>query len=188
MTTSPPPPDQSGSPGQQWPMPPPPPSDYSVPPSIPVRGPRPRVVEISFWLWIIDLVIAVIGCVVAFSQLDRIRAEAINRVLVQTPTLDRGSIENVATAVLIGTVAVVLLFVIAEIVFVFLMRGGRNWARIVLAVVGGLGVLFEIIGLAGLTGSMLAVALAQLLLILGAIATMFAPAANAWFRPRRTGF
>ncbi|HEY3896207.1 MAG TPA: hypothetical protein VGL88_12650 [Pseudonocardiaceae bacterium] len=167
---------------------PPPPGDYSAPSSIPVRGPRPRVVEISFWLWIIDLVIAVIGCVVAFSQLDRIRTEAINRILVQTPTLDRGSIENVATAVLIGTVAVVLLFVIAEIVFVFLMRGGRNWARIVLAVVGGLGVLFEIIGLAGLTGSMFVVALAQLLLILGAIATMFAPAANAWFRPRRTGF
>ena len=77
-----------------------------------------------------------------------------------------------------------LLLVVAQVIFVFLMRGGRNWARIVLAVLGGLVVLFGLIGFAGTTGAMGAGSLLQLLLLIGAIVTMFLPAANAWFCPR----
>jgi hypothetical protein len=179
MTTIPPPSDPRG---QQWS--PPPPGGYPVP----LRGPRPRSVEISFWLWIISLILGAAGSVAALTQLDRIRAEAINRALAQNPTLDQSMTQSVVTGVLIGAVAVALLFVVAELVFVFLMRGGRNWARIVLAVFGGLSVLFGLVGLAGTAGPVLVASFVQLLLVVAAIATMFGPAANAWFRPRRPGF
>jgi hypothetical protein len=144
-------------------------------------------VVISFWLWIINLTLNAVGSLVALTPFDRIRAEVINRALEQDPALDRSTIENLSTGVLVGAIVVVLTFVVAEFVFVFLMRGGRNWARIVLAVLGGLSVLLGMIGLAGTTGPVLAVSGIQLLLVVVAIVTMFGPAPNAWFRPRRPG-
>jgi len=153
-----------------------------------LRGPRPKEVEISFWLWIATVVLGLVSVLVTYPQIDRIRADAINEALAQDPTLDRSLIESVTTGALVAGIVIGLLIVVAELVFVFLMRGGRNWARIVLAVLGGLGVLFGLIGLAGATGSMLAIAVPQLLLLIGAIVAMFLPAANAWFRPRQPSF
>lgn len=151
----------------------------------PSRGPRPRIVEISFWIWIINLALGGIAILVALTQIDRLRVEAINSAVASDPTLDRSMIESVATGVLIATVVVGLLCVAVGFVLVFLMRGGRNWARIVLAVLGGLIVLFGLFGLTNATGPALAISVVQLLLLVTAIATMFGRAANAWFRPRR---
>ncbi|MGH3720263.1 MAG: hypothetical protein ACRDRI_15745 [Pseudonocardiaceae bacterium] len=164
---------------------PPPPGDYSTG-QTPLRAPRPQEVEISFWLWIATVVLWVVGAVAAYSQINQIRAEAIDRALAQNPTLDQSTIERAMAVGFVVGVVLVLLFVAAEVVFVFLMRGGRNWARIVLAVLGGLFVLLGLIGLAIGGGSV--IGLLQLLLLIGAIVTMFLPAANAWFRPRRPGF
>jgi hypothetical protein len=173
--------------GQQRPVPPPPPSGYPAP-GAPLREPRPRTVEISFWLWIVNLALGAIGSAVALAQIDQVRTDAINKAIAQNPTMDRSVISSVATGVLIGSVAVGLLFIAVGLLFVFLMRGGRNWARIVLAVLGSLSVLFGSIGLVSDTGPMLVAAVLQLLLVAGAIATMFVPAANAWFRSRRPRF
>ncbi|MGH3770778.1 MAG: hypothetical protein ACRDRW_05185 [Pseudonocardiaceae bacterium] len=155
---------------------PPPPGDYSAG-QVPLRAPRPQEVEISFWLWIAILVLGVVGAVAVYSQ---IRAETIAQVLAQNPAADQSTIESFTTA---AFVIGIVLVVAAELLFVFLMRGGRNWARIVLAVFGGLSVPFGLIGLASGAGSV--TGLLQLLLLIGAIVTMFLPAANAWFRPQR---
>lgn len=163
----------------------PPPSGGYPAGSAPLRGTRPKEVEISFWLWIAVLVFSALGVVITFFQIDRVRTEAINELLAQNPTMDRSLIESAATAGLIVGIMIGLLFVVAEFVFAFLMRGGRNWARIVLAVLGGLGVLLELVGLVGTAG---AVGLLQLLLLSAAIVTMFLPPANAWFRPPRPEF
>jgi uncharacterized membrane protein len=146
---------------------------------------RPKEVEISFWLWISTIVLGLVGSVPIFFQFDQLRAQAINQTLANDPTLDRSTIESVTTGALVAGAVIGLLLVVAQLLFVFLMRGGRNWARIVLAVLGGLVVLFGLIGFAGTTGAMGAGSLLQLLLLIGAIVTMFLPAANAWFRPRR---
>jgi len=164
---------------------PPPPEDYSTG-QAPLRGNRPKEVEISFWLWIATVVLGVVGMIAMYSQINQIRAEAINRVLAQNPAADQSTIESATTAGFIIGSVLGLLVVAAELVFVFLMRGGRNWARIVLAVLGGLGVLLGLIGLAIGGGSI--TGLLQLLLLIGAIVTMFLPPANAWFQPRRPGF
>ncbi|MGH3829001.1 MAG: hypothetical protein ACRDRS_00900 [Pseudonocardiaceae bacterium] len=158
----------------------PPPGGYSAE-QAPLRALRPREVEISFWLWIATFVLGVVEGVAAYSQ---IRAEAISRVLAQNPAADQSTIESAATTALIVGVVLGLLVVFAEIVFVFLMRGGRYWARIVLAVLGGLGVLFGLLGLAVNPGAESVTGLLQLLLLIGALVTMFLPAANAWFRLR----
>lgn len=150
-----------------------------------MREARPKEVEISFWLWIATLVLGVVGVVITYSRINQIRAEAINRTLTQNPSVDQSMIDSAMTTAFVTGIVVVLLVVAAEFVFVLLMRGGRNWARIVLAVLGGVGVLFGLIGFA--TGAWSVIGLLQILLLIGAIVTMFLPAANAWFQPHRPG-
>ncbi|MDQ4104488.1 MAG: hypothetical protein M3186_12535 [Actinomycetota bacterium] len=145
---------------------------------------RPKEVEISFWLWISTIVLGLVGSVPILFQFDQLRTQTISQMLAADPALDRSTIESVATGALVTGAVIGLLLVVAQVIFVFLMRGGRNWARIVLAVLGGLVVLFGLVGFAGTTGAMSAGSLLQLLLLIGAIVTMFLPAANAWFRPR----
>lgn len=159
----------------------PPPGDYSTG-QLPLRAPRPREVEISFWLWIATFVLGVIGFITLYS---RIRAELIAQALAQNPAADQSTIESAAMSGFAVGIVLGLLFAVAELVFVFLMRGGRNWARIVLAVFGGLGVLFGLFSLAVNPAAGSITGLLQLLLLIGAIVAMFLPAANAWFRPRR---
>jgi hypothetical protein len=142
-------------------------------------------VEISFGLWVATLVLGVIGAVLSYSQIKQVQAQMINQMVTQNPSVDQSMIERTATTTLIVVVVVWLLVMAAMFLFVFLMRAGRNWARIVLAVLGGLYVIFSLIGVA-VAGSV--AGLLQLLLLVGAIATMFLPAANAWFAPRRPGF
>lgn len=148
--------------------------------SVPARGPRPSSVEISFSLWVTYLAIGAVNTVVGFVHRDRNRADAINAVIAQYPAMDRAMIDSVATAVVVGVVVLGLLFVGAGVSFALLMRAGRNWARVVLTVVGGLSVLFLI----GPVVTPLQ-ALFQLCLVGAAIAMMFQRPANDWFRPRR---
>jgi hypothetical protein len=146
----------------------------------PARGPRPSSVEISFWLWITYLSIGAINSVIAFIQRDRNRADALNAVIAQHPTMDRSMIETVASMVVVGVVVLGLLFVAAGLCFALLTRAGRNWARVLLTVVGSLSVLFLI----GPVVTPLQ-ALFQLFLLVGAILMMYQRSANDWFRPRR---
>ena len=151
-----------------------------LPDQAPARGPRPNSVEISFWLWITYLTIGAINTVVGFVQRDRNRADAIKAVIDQYPAMDRSMIDSVATVVVVGVVVLGLLFVAACVSFALLMRARRNWARVVLTVVGSLSVLFLI----GPVVTPLQ-ALFQLLLLVAAIVMMFQRPANDWFRPRR---
>lgn len=150
----------------------------------PTRGSRPKEVEISFWLWITYLALTAIGVAVMLTQLDRFRAEVINNALAQDSTVDRSVIESVASAAMVVVAVVAVLFVVFGVILAFLLRRGRNWARIVLAVIGGLFVLLGLIGLAIAADASSVTGLLQLLLLIGAIVTMFLPAANPWFRPR----
>ncbi|MGH3835811.1 MAG: hypothetical protein ACRDSF_08915 [Pseudonocardiaceae bacterium] len=158
---------------------PPPSGGYPAGPA-PLRGTRPKEVEISFWLWIATVVLGVLGVVVMYIQIDLLRAELVNSLLAQDSTVDRSTVERFATVGSVVAIVIGLVLVGAQLFLVFLMRGGRNWARIVLAVLGGVVVLFGLLGLAASVSGLL-----QLLLLVGAIVTMFLPAANAWFRPRR---
>ena len=166
---------------------PPPPSDVYPSPevphrAVPPRAPRPKGLEISFWLWITYLTIGASNAVIGFIQRDRNRAEAINVVVAQYPGMERAMIESLATGVVLGMVVLGLLFAVAGLSLALLMRGGRNWARIALPVLGCLSILVMI----GPVGTDLQ-ALFQLLLLVGAIVMMFQRPVNEWFRPRRPG-
>src|SRR5262245_1798846 len=88
---------------------------------------RPKEVEASFWLWIVTLGLGLLGSLLSYQQ---VKAELSRQARATNPAIDSSTIESATTAgIVLG-----LLFIVVEIVFVFLMRGGRNWARIVMAV------------------------------------------------------
>jgi len=117
------------------------------------EGARPKAVEISFWLWIGNLVLDAVVVVYGF----------------------------ITGAVAVGVALGLLVLFIA--VLVFLMRDGQNWARIVLAVLGGLFLMLWLSDLTSTPGATLATVLLQL----APIVAMFRPTANAWFRSRHLG-
>jgi hypothetical protein len=164
-----------------------PPDGYSIG-QTPLRGTRPKEVEISFCLWIANFVLGVVGVIIAYSQISQVRAETVDRVLAQNPAVDQSMVGRVTTAAFVVALVVGLLIVATELVFAFLMRGGRNWARIVLVVLGGLAVLFGLMGVVATAGARSVTGALHLLLLIGAIVTMFLPPANAWFRSHRPGF
>lgn len=81
----------------------------------------------------------------------------------------------------------VLAFAVLYLVFGFLAFAGRNWARIATAVLTAGFALLLLAGLVAGGGAIdtITVGGGLLVLILGAVAILFSPGANAWYTARR---
>jgi FtsH-binding integral membrane protein len=149
-------------------------------------GPRPKEVDISFWLWVASFVIGLLGLFYFAAEFDTIRNTAMEearRQAVRGGTVDEKQIESITNVFLVVGVVIGVLVSAAQVLLAYLMRNGRNWARIVLTVIGGLSLLGGLFSLGDTSGQGL-LDLVRLLLIAGALVTMFLPAANPWFRRR----
>ncbi|MCS5718685.1 hypothetical protein N1027_11125 [Herbiconiux sp. CPCC 205763] len=128
----------------------------------------PLEVKISFWLWIAEGILTVIGGL-GFALI----AGAIPLVV---------GVENSEAAALVGLfitagVLIALVAVLRIVCAVFMLRG-RVWARntlTVLGVIGLVGVYYEFLSNPG-------TAIAHALVAVVAIVTMYLPNSNAYFR------
>lgn len=151
----------------------------SVPPQ------RPKEVDISFWLWIGYIMVSLLGAILTFSQFGDVRQQAIDNALRADPTIDPEFLESTFDAFLVFGLVFGLVLVALVLFFIFKMRAGRNWARIVLTVIGAiivLGGLFSLtLGRAEPALSLVTSVLSTLLVI-GAIVMMYVKGAGRWFR------
>ncbi|MGH3902776.1 MAG: hypothetical protein ACRDTE_01030 [Pseudonocardiaceae bacterium] len=147
-------------------------------------GPRPKEVDYSFWLWVTNFALGLVGLIFFVGEFDTIRDTALEEARRQGGAIDDAQLESITTTALIIAVIIGVLFSALQVLFAFFMRKGRNWARIVLAVFGGLSVLSGLYSLATASGGQLALSMISLLVVIGAVVTMFLAAANPWFRPR----
>ncbi|RAS67305.1 hypothetical protein C8D87_103644 [Lentzea atacamensis] len=136
-------------------------------------GTAPREVQLSFWLWIVGAALSVIGALFAFTQRDRLLEEARNRP--DAGGLSEAELDTLVTIGLVVGVVIALLFAGLYVLFAFKARAGRNWARIVLAVLTALGVLALVIG-----GISIAAVLSTVVAIV-AVVLLFLPASNQYF-------
>jgi len=83
--------------------------------------------------------------------------------------------------VLFGAV-VGLLFLAAYLLVLWFAWKGRNWARIVLWVLGGLTVLSGLVGLGHGNGLLSAIGAVQLLLVIAGIVLLALKPSSAWYR------
>ncbi|MEV0676579.1 hypothetical protein AB0I60_08645 [Actinosynnema sp. NPDC050436] len=162
--------------GQQPHIPAPPPlseselhGSTSTGPALPV----PKEVQVSFWIWIAGAALSAIGGLLAFTQRDAI-AELL-RGAPQTANLPQDEFDALVSANIMITAVVGLVFAGLYVLFAFKARAGRNWARVVLAVLTALGLLSTL-----LVGATISGLLTSLISVV-AVVLLYLPNSKAYF-------
>lgn len=138
---------------------------------------RPKPVDNSFVLWLIGaglyLVFVILGTATGSTR------EGLERSFGRPPTD-----AEVNTAKIFGLViglAMIGLFVL----FAFMMRAGRNWARITLTVLGGISIVLNLFGIRSAGALNLIITLVLVVLVAAAIYLMYRPESNNYFSAGR---
>ena len=141
-------------------------------PDGPSAGPseRPTTVKAGIGAFLANTVLNLIGTILVFTDLDSYRAD-----LAETGDL---TAEQVDTAISVAMV-ISFLFIAAFAAVLWFAWQGRNWARIVLWVLGGLSVITALSGTSA-TGGLLGT-LQLLLIVVGIVALALKPS-NEWYR------
>jgi hypothetical protein len=144
---------------------------------------RPTTVRAGIGALIANLVLGVIGSLVAFADLDSLIDRAMARAAVENPELTEEMIRNgLVLGAVLGLVLVAL-----NVLFLWFAWQGRNWARIVLWVLGGLSVLGALYGLGANTGQggfLTSLSVFQLLLLVAGLVLLALKPSNEWYRYR----
>ncbi|SFQ00520.1 hypothetical protein SAMN05660464_0444 [Geodermatophilus dictyosporus] len=142
-------PSPQGPPPQGWPGQP---HGYTPAPSAP--GPqfppeapeRPTTVRVGIGAFLATFILGLVASVVQLSDVDGLVAQA--AAAVDDPTISE---DVVRTGIVVGAVLGLLLTAL-QALFIWLAWKGRNWARVVLLVLGGLSVLLGLSALSGTGG------------------------------------
>ena len=182
--TVPPEPGPEGPPNQPYqPMPSPPPHETPAWQATPAS--RPKTVDTAFLLWMIIAALGVVSLILQLTIGDEFTRAARISLEQQNEPFTEQDVETIANAAKFFALAIGLLFVGLFLLFAYRMRAGKNWARITLTVLGGLSVVFTLIGLASSDPLTLIIRLADAVLIVAAIYYMFRPDANQYFATGR---
>jgi hypothetical protein len=186
-----------GSPPEGWNAPPAPPAQYpgyAPAPSAPTGygGPqsmeRPTTVRAGLGAFIAVLILSLVSSIVTFANFDTILDAALKAQ--GTSTADLGvDEESFVRTVLIAGVVIGLVMAALQIMFIWFAWNGRNWARIVLWVLGGLGVLSGLFAVAspqaGEPGFLVGLSLFSFLLTAAGIVLLALKPSNEWYRFRK---
>lgn len=141
---APPPPPGWQPPGQQWP-------GYGayVPPPPPGSPEPPLTVRAGIGAFVATVVLGLVASVVMYFNWDQILDEAIAQAGVGLTGSERETAQDVAEIVVQFSLVVGALFTAVYLLFVWFAWRGRNWARVVLWVLGGLSILSGFAGMGG---------------------------------------
>jgi hypothetical protein len=144
---------------------------------------RPFAVRAGIGAFMANLILGVISAIVAFASIDTLVAEAL-----RAENVDVTISDDVLRSAVVAGYAVALVFVALQAMFIWFAWQGRNWARIVLWVLGGLSV---VSGLASLgmatapsTGFLTALSWFGFALAVAGIVLLAQKPANEWYRYR----
>lgn len=143
----------------------------------------PADVENAFKLWLVSIGLGVLGIIASLIFADR--DALLQTAKEQNSTLSTDQLNTTVNVGLIGGAVFAAIIIGLELLFAFKMRAGRNWARIVLTVLGVLGVLFSLYGFTTGFSVGTVLNLISIIVVIAAIVFMFKPAASAYFtRPK----
>ncbi|MDT0274688.1 hypothetical protein [Blastococcus goldschmidtiae] len=160
---------------QQW-------SGYAapyVPPPPPGSAERPLTVRAGIGAFVVNFVLGLVSALVAFADIDGLVRQA----ALQTNDPDVSE-EVLRTAILLFA-GIGLVLVVLHALFIWWAWRGRNWARIMLWVLGGLAVLSGFSTLGGGTGAtdfLTALSVFQLLALIAGIVLLALKPSNEWYR------
>ncbi|MGY1778368.1 hypothetical protein ACI8AV_21160 [Geodermatophilus sp. SYSU D00804] len=142
---------------------------------------RPSAVVLGVGAFAATLVLGLVNALVTFADVDGFIAQ------VQAASPDVAISESAARAALVAGAGFALVLVALQVLFLWFAWKGRNWARIVLWVLGGLGVAGSLVGFLGggaptVSGLLTVLSLASLLLTVVGIVALAQKPASAWYR------
>ncbi|WNV91037.1 hypothetical protein [Umezawaea sp. Da 62-37] len=155
----------------------------------------PRPVDLSRWLWIGSAALGTVRFLLQLTDSDML----IDELRKQQPNLGQDEIDGALNASIAFSLLAGIVLVLVYASLANRMARGRNWARIVLTVIGGAGVLFGLTrlvavgtGLAAAFGFAvdtrdLVLGLVTMSLDCAAIVLMFVPSAAGHFRRAAVG-
>jgi hypothetical protein len=121
----------------------------------PVTAPVPKLVDVARWLWITSACVGVVRFVAQLFDRDMLIAEARR----QNPALGQDQIDGAVNGGIMFGLLIAVTILVAYTRLANTMARGRNWARIVLTVLGAASVAFGLFrlvawasGLAGRLG------------------------------------
>ncbi len=143
---------------------------------------RPTTVRAGIGAFVASLVLAVVSSIVTFADFGDLIDQTLRE------STDPALTEDLArTGILIGVV-ITLIIIGLEALFIWFAWQGRNWARIVLFVLGGLAVVSGLFGLAAGTGAttgfLTSLGWFQLLLSAVGVVLLALKPSNDWYRYR----
>jgi hypothetical protein len=191
------PPGGPYGPPEGWNAPPPPGPQYpgyapapSAPGGYGAPQPmeRPTTVRAGLGAFIAALILSLVSSIVTFADFDNILNAAL--AAQGTTTADLGVDQDAfVRTVLVAGVAFSLVFAALEVLFIWFAWTGRNWARVVLWVLGGLGVVGGLIGVAapqaGQPGFLVGLSVFGFVLTLAGIILLALKPSNEWYRFRK---
>jgi hypothetical protein len=134
---------------------------------------RPATVRNGIFAFLANTVLGLLGSIVTFADFNS---------LVDDAALEAGvDPDSVRAGIMVGAV-IGLLFLAAYLLVLWYAWQGRNWARIVLWVLGGLSVLSGLVGLGNGNGFLALLGVVQLLLCIAGIVLLALKPSSDWYR------
>ncbi len=163
--------------------------------SLPGRPPPPRDVRWAFWLGVAAIVVGLVGSVATSmsNPVDTLQ-QTLQRNSGTRLGVDPFTSPTVVTILYVGGVVFAVVFLVVRVFLLTRMRGGANWARVVLSVLFAMGVVG--VGLTAvipgtsvsLSGIVRISGIAEVVLEAGMVVLMFRSAPRSYFTaPRPAG-
>lgn len=143
-------------------------------------GEMPASVATAVKLIWVSMGLAVVGALLTFTMLDTIVDRAIENAAGGT-TIDRDVVRSSAIA---GAIIGLIIGLGLTFLMLQFIRRGANWARILYTVLGGLGILFGLLGLAGQPPLLLILNVVSLVLTATILFFLWRSESNPWFAKR----
>ncbi|MGV8967623.1 MAG: hypothetical protein ACOH2F_15250 [Cellulomonas sp.] len=144
------------------------------------RREAPADVLTSVKLWFASIVVGLLGGILSFVLADT--TGAVKKLAeADTTGLTEAQLQAAVNVGLVIALVVTLIMLGLQILFVFKMKAGRGWARIVLTVLGALSAISTLMSLSGGITVSTAFSVISLGLVVAAVILMFRPAANPYF-------
>ncbi|RYV51752.1 hypothetical protein [Pengzhenrongella frigida] len=145
----------------------------------------PADVLMSVKLWFASIAVALVGGIASYLMTDQTAAVK-EMADADTSGLTEAQIQTAVNVGLVVALVFSLVLIGLQLLFVFKMKAGRNWARIVLTVLAGLSALMTLISLTQGFSIGTATNLISLVATVGAVVFMFRPAAKPYFSAPRS--
>lgn len=128
--------------------------------------PAPVTVKIAFWILLIGIALDLIGGILSLVS-------GIGLSISGTSVDVNGTALPGTAFTVIGSIAI--LFVLIELVILWKMKAGKNWARIVITIL-------ELLSIGAVFTGASALSLSALVLSVVAVVLLWVPTSNAYFR------